>query len=295
MKTSNRRYTLLTGASISALGITGLGLASPALAAPHDTVTPGTYAGTNVTDNTAPVDSDIVICDIATASPECFLGVLATGTGVVSATVNSTANGQIELIGVGGANAVDIAVLNPAGDSAEIGAVAIASESVGGLASANAQLTAAISVMGTGAAAVNVAVINDGTLLVDALAQASGNNAIADADVDTAIYLNANSTGGNAATALTNSSTGVLTVEARAQAVAQILGGTNADAFASLQTGISQDATAAGAFNASNTLTNDGTMTVGAFATATAKSGSGFASAQASQNIDQEARALGDR
>src|SRR5436190_16454299 len=44
MTTSHRRIALLTGASLTALGMTAL-TASPALAAPHDALADGTYTG----------------------------------------------------------------------------------------------------------------------------------------------------------------------------------------------------------------------------------------------------------
>ena len=146
MKTLNGRFALLTGASISALGIAG-----PAFAAPHDALLASTtVAGTSVTDNTPPVDDTIVICDILSIGPDCtngsFVGIFATGTGAVTANVTSTTNGQVELFGAGGAGTVDIAVINAAGDSAEIGAVAIAEATLLGLADADATLNSAISV-----------------------------------------------------------------------------------------------------------------------------------------------------
>ena len=72
MTSSQRRIALLTGASISTLGISALGLATPALAAPHDSVTPNVYypGGT--------ATSDIAICDIAGTEP-CFYGIVAQG------------------------------------------------------------------------------------------------------------------------------------------------------------------------------------------------------------------------
>ena len=86
MKTTQRRIALLTGASISALGVSALGLASPAFAAPHDGLAgPTTVAGTSTT------SSPITICDIAGANP-CFYGVYNTGAGLVAATVNSACN-----------------------------------------------------------------------------------------------------------------------------------------------------------------------------------------------------------
>jgi hypothetical protein len=61
MTTSHRRIALLTGASITALG-----LAMPAYAAPHDTLADGTYPG--VADTNVPasaITETLVICEIA--------------------------------------------------------------------------------------------------------------------------------------------------------------------------------------------------------------------------------------
>ena len=68
MKTSHRRIALLTGASLTALGLA----ATPAIAAPHDntTLADGVYPGASTTVDT------IEICDIATpAGSPCFFGV----------------------------------------------------------------------------------------------------------------------------------------------------------------------------------------------------------------------------
>src|SRR5215210_2431448 len=95
MTTSNRRIALLTGASISALGIASPAFADPRYpgAAPHDLVADGTYSGINVT--APPYVSTIDICNIA-VDPECFLGVKQTGAGAQTATVSSPATGQIQ-------------------------------------------------------------------------------------------------------------------------------------------------------------------------------------------------------
>src|SRR3954469_4108864 len=69
MTTSHRRIALLTGASISALGVSSI-FAAPALAAPHDAPADGTYAGTSTTDHT------VTICDLATDTGACFFGVI---------------------------------------------------------------------------------------------------------------------------------------------------------------------------------------------------------------------------
>ena len=55
MTTSQRRIALLTGASLATIS-----LATPAFAAPHDTLAPGTYAGVDTASDT------VTICDLAT-------------------------------------------------------------------------------------------------------------------------------------------------------------------------------------------------------------------------------------
>jgi hypothetical protein len=132
MKTSHRRIALLTGASLTALG-----LATPAFAAPHDntTLADGVYPGANTTVDT------IEICDLATVpgpgSP-CFFGVIDT-TNPAVAVVNTTALGQIYQHDT--ATNVDLLLHN--GGSAEVGAIAIAT-GVAGAASATATLDTAI-------------------------------------------------------------------------------------------------------------------------------------------------------
>src|SRR3954453_14967228 len=110
--TSHRRIALLTGASLSALGI-----ATPAFAAPHDLAADGTYAGTSVVDTTAPYTDTITICAIATASPECFLGVKNSGAATETSTVNSVPTGQI-LVHAPTATDASLSVVNAAGSSA---------------------------------------------------------------------------------------------------------------------------------------------------------------------------------
>ena len=67
MTTTQRRFALLSGASLSALGVSVL-TATPALAAPHNQVIDGIYGGTDTT-------SDIIpICAIADDPADCFFG-----------------------------------------------------------------------------------------------------------------------------------------------------------------------------------------------------------------------------
>ena len=164
MKTSHRRIALLTGASLTALGFA----ATPALAAPpHTALADGVYPGANTTVDT------IEICDIATppGSP-CFFGVIDT-TNPAAALVNTTALGQIYQHDT--ATNVDLLLTNIG--SAEVGAVAIATNTLGA-ATANATLSNAIQQSAsatTGAA--NNTLDNDGSLYVDAFASAVGSGA----------------------------------------------------------------------------------------------------------------------
>jgi hypothetical protein len=116
MKTSHRRIALLTGASLSALGM--VGIATPAFAAPHDDAAPGTYTGTSTSDNSAPVSQTITIGNIATADnpnpDEYFLGVKNEGTGGQVSTVNSYLTGQVRVQGGVVGQPANLAVINAA-------------------------------------------------------------------------------------------------------------------------------------------------------------------------------------
>ena len=174
MKTSHRRFALLTGASLTALGVTGLGVATPALAAPHDAFTAadtGTYAGTSTATAT------LTICDIAATNP-CFYGEYLTGSGAVTATVNSTATGRIAQADTGGT--ITLSLVNPAGSSAEIGAIAIATGAGNQTADANVTTALTQNASATTGDAVNT-FTNDGSLLIDAVAVASASTGGADA------------------------------------------------------------------------------------------------------------------
>jgi hypothetical protein len=178
MKTSHRRIALLTGASLTALGT-----ATPAFAAPHDatTLATGMHSGTSHTFAAVPAVDTIDICSIAD-NPACFLGDLEVGTGAVSATVNSVASGQIVQSAAAPTGAVDFVIGVAAGDSAEIGAVALATASAAGFATADANNYSAISQYVTGATDdVDQTVVNGGSLLIDALAVATATTGSASA------------------------------------------------------------------------------------------------------------------
>jgi hypothetical protein len=240
MTTTQRRIALLTGASLATLG------ATPALAAPHDTLADGTYAGASTATDT------VTICDLAaTPGSPCFFGVIDT-TPPSSAIVTGTANGQIVQASVGAT--VALSMTNAAGSSAEIGAIA-----KGGSA-ANASIAVAAISQSASASSASVTLKNDGNLLIDAVASATGDTAVAHARIATGIFQDA--TGSSAAfDHLTN--TGDLTIEAHAHA-----SGSLARASAYVSNGIEQDfgfeTSGSGAAN----IDNSGTLHVGALATA---------------------------
>src|SRR3954451_21011682 len=199
MTTSHRRIALLTRASLAALGT-----ATPAFAAPHDLAADGTYAGTSVVDTTAPYTDTITICAIATASPECFIGVKNSGAAAETSNVSTPATGQIFVkAGPAAAGPVALSVVNAAGSSAEVGAVAIAT---GPAATANAFNRSAISEVANGTGAVVLSVTNNGTLLLDAFASANAStgNANASAQLTSAIYQQGTSVGGTAGGSVNN-------------------------------------------------------------------------------------------
>src|SRR3954471_10914775 len=202
MKTSHRRIALLTGASISALGVSSI-FASPAFAAPHDTLADGTYAGTSTT-----ADS-VVICDLAT-NEDCFFGVIDHDTAAATAIVNSTTNGRI--VQSEAAATVTLTMLNDG--SAEVGAIAVATNNAGP-AAANAVLSTAISQNANAGVDANAYFTNEGQLLIDAVAYASGSAANAGAFLNNGIQQHAAGTGTAAAFVY---NTGTLTIAASAVA-----------------------------------------------------------------------------
>ena len=127
MTTTQRRIALLTGASLSALGVSVL-TATPALAAPHNEVADGIYSGTNTTADIIP------ICAIAD-DPECFFGEKLTGSGTVGVVVASTSEGQIyqhDIVGRPNWSSPTSQPRAAPNNSAEVGAVAISTGNLGG-------------------------------------------------------------------------------------------------------------------------------------------------------------------
>ena len=118
MTTTHRRIALLTGASLSALGVSVLA-ATPALAAPHDDpASLGIHPGVATT-------SDIItICEIAD-NTACFFGSNQQSASPVLAVVNSVPTGQIRQAHLGNTTLQLVNSDNGYGSSAEVGAVAI--------------------------------------------------------------------------------------------------------------------------------------------------------------------------
>lgn len=129
-------------------------------------------------------------------------------------------------------------------------------------------------------------------LNANATAVASNNVATASASVSTAIYQNAYSAAGNATSTLTNS--GALTIGATAKATstgAGLFASNSAFAYASIETGIEQSASAAGPGGiATATITNSGALTIAAKANANAADYA-YATATVSDGISQTATA----
>src|SRR4051794_33285790 len=161
MTTTHRRIALLTGASLSALGVSVL-TATPALAAPHDTAATGVHPGVTAT-------TDIItICDLATPTPgsPCFFGDNEQHASPVVAVVNSPANGQIRQTHVG---TTTLILGNPVGDSAEVGAIAIVTDTPA-FGSATARLGSAVEQTAQAGDTIKVEFDNGGNFLIDASA-----------------------------------------------------------------------------------------------------------------------------
>ena len=216
MTTSHRRITLLSGASLAALGFASPAFADPHYpgAAPHDAATAtGVHPGTSITYAAGTAQDTIDICAIAD-NPACFLGVKNEGAGAQVSLVNSTPTGQINLFAPAATDTVDLNVTVATGDSAEIGAIAIST--VAG--DADATLVTAISMTASGNDDIALTVTNNGNLLIDALAVATDTvaAAVATASVTYGIYQNATSTGGDVINSVVNN--GNLTIAATAVA-----------------------------------------------------------------------------
>ena len=258
MTTSNRRIALLTGASISALGMSAL-VASPALAAPHDDATgvggylaAGTYTGIDTSTAT------LTICEIsadvdAVPNSPCFTGVIDT-TNPAFAQVNAPTNGQIFQHDAGATITLDMVNAG----SAEVGAIAYATGLTG--ATAHAYNTIPIRQTADGGD-VDLTIDNNGPLLLDAVATAS---AVTGADARAFVHgaLQAVGTAGADYATLTFNNNDDMTVLASANAHAVF-----ANAYATVQFGVAQTGFF-GANNADFEFNNNGNLDVTAVANA---------------------------
>jgi hypothetical protein len=216
MTTSHRRITLLSGASLAALGFASPAFADPNYPgpAPHDVATTtGTHPGTMITYAAGTAQDTIDICAIAD-NPSCFLGVNNQGAGAQTALVTDAPTGQILLYAPAATDTVDLNVTVATGDSAEIGAIAISTTA----GTADATLQTAISMTASGNDDIHLAVTNNGNLLIDALAVGTDTVAAADASatLNYGIYQIATSTGGDVLLEVVNN--GNLTIAATAVA-----------------------------------------------------------------------------
>ena len=252
MTTSQRRIALLTGASISALGLASPAFAAPhyPLAAPHDAVADGAYSGTsNPFVGGSPTDT-IDICTIA-VDPQCFLGVVDTGPTPTTANVNSVPTGQIVQDANAPTGPVNFTVGVGVGDFAEIGAFASGSGTF--LTPVSAQVHTAISQNVTGALdIVNLTVDNNGHLLIDALAISTTSDAHASAFASNVIFQTAVSNGGDVTLNVVNDGTMTLAATAVAN------GGGHANAIATISSAISQNASANGGLRNSPAVSSSG-------------------------------------
>ena len=252
MQNSARCIALLTGASVSTLG-----LAVPVFAA--TTTSPGIShivgPGPSVTDT-------LTICDLGDT---CFFGVEATNSPAATAIVNSVPTGRIEQIVFGGSVTATMSNLG----NAEMAAHATATAAAGN-ATAVAQINTGILQVAAGTDGGFAHFTNSGTLLIDAIAEASAaaGDAVANATIDFGFQQQA--FGINSATAV-YTNTGAVTLSASAHALAAGL----AQANASVADAQYQIISAAGPATA--TFNNGGTMVINALASATGSAASAHA------------------
>ena len=212
MQISRRRIVLLTSVSLSAIATPAFAQVSVEPAMSHVDASEGS-------------EDLLTIC---LADDSCVFGVEAEGAGMVGAIVNDPATGRIEQIGLSPAGDVDLAIEN-AGD-AQIAAHAVASET-GGLAQASALVINGVYQSGAAPGDVALDLSNFGELLIDAGANAHGEEAgaaRATASVQNAIHQFAFSSEGGASIGLSNE--GSLEVAAIATATEGV-GGTTTFAF----------------------------------------------------------------
>ena len=204
---------------LATLGISAL-TATPALAAPHDDFGTGTAVGTNTT------ASPVSLCALAT-NADCFFGVFNTAAGAATASVTTTANGQVVQALTPRATASTLY------DAQRYWRHCRSRRDAIGTTAANALVSQGI-VQAALAGEANLNFDNNGVLLVDAVAIATGGAATANANatVNTAILQTALATTANLN--FTNDAT--ITVLASASATAT----NSANAFASVNGGINR-------------------------------------------------------
>lgn len=277
MNLVHRRLVLLTGASLSTLGLA---------AAAHASTVPGidhTVTGANVNDTltiTGIGDNDL-------------FGVTAQGTSTASAIVDSPANGEIYQFGyASGSPSTSGRLVMSADNEGTIAIKAIAdATNSSGAAQASSFIQIAIDESGYGRDEASVTLENAGNVAAVANANAVGTSAIASASVLIGMYQSAmqfTAPGGAASAAFDNKGS----INFSANAVAD--GGHFAIASANVRTGIHQHASAdAGA--AMLSITNEGTIAVSgnaqAVATSSAGRAGGFVNTRGIQQMATAARA----
>jgi len=274
MNLAHRRLVLLTGASLSALG-----LAAPARAS----TVPGidhTITGENVDDTLT----------ISAIGDDDVFGVTVQGTSNASASVGSPDSGAIDQIGIAiGTPPESGHLVMRADNEGSITIEAIADAANGtGAAKAFSYIPIALDQFGYARDESSVTLDNSGTLAATADANAAGTSASASANILFGIYqsaLQVSATGGAASVALDNKGS----IGFSASAVAD--GSHFAIASANVRTGIHQHASAeAGA--AMLAVTNDGSIALSAGADAVAGSSAGRAGGFASvRGLQQTATA----
>ena len=259
MNLVHRRLLLLTGASLSALGLAAPAQASTIPGIDHRTT------GRNVDDTLT----------ISAIGDNDVFGVTVDGTSSAAATVGSSDSGEIDQIGfaTGTPPGSGDLVMSATNDGTiQIEAIADADNS-NGAAKALSYIPIAIDQFGDGRDSSSVTLENEGTLGVHAGAKATGSVATASASLLFGAYQSAiqvTALDGAASVGIDNH--GLISLSATAVAN----GGHFASATANVRTAIYQHASAQGGGGgaATITLTNEGTIAIGAGAQAAASNGS---------------------
>ena len=323
MTNSTQRIVLLAGASLAAIGI-----ANPANAAINPFPPSAGYpivAGainntliiSNIGDPAATYGDTVVGNGVVTATVNTALNgeihqsgtagifdaiFLATNAGVVTVKADAAAFGIAALQSANAVLDTGFYQYGKGDDNASVtfnnsgtlnfGALAAAD---GLTANANATVTTgfhqqAVGVNGTATAVTT----NSGTLTTHAYATADADLGLgsADAIIHNGIVQLATASGGAATVGLTNTSSGIIDQTARARATSTVGVSGNATASATVLHLIYQQAQASGNFNADVTLTNSGSITLDALATAKAD-GIARASATNKSAVSQFASATG--